>query len=182
MFDLPLVQVSDKARAGLRRSFRNGWRRSGLSHHPADVARQAAGRRDIGRLYITAAYWFTASTSFANPAVTLARASRTRSQAFAPMTCHYSWPRSSWALVCLDGLCGVRPATQGCDGAARPVTGGISINSDREACSQRGRPAPVSPARAGRQASARCPTCCTRLQHWCSRCRSRKGSSALFSS
>ena len=26
-------------------------------------------------LYITAAYWFTASTSFANPAVTLARAS-----------------------------------------------------------------------------------------------------------
>jgi glycerol uptake facilitator-like aquaporin len=25
-------------------------------------------------LYITAAYWFTASTSFANPAVTLARA------------------------------------------------------------------------------------------------------------
>ena len=27
-----------------------------------------------GRAYITAAYWFTASTSFANPAVTLARA------------------------------------------------------------------------------------------------------------
>jgi glycerol uptake facilitator-like aquaporin len=26
-----------------------------------------------GRLYITAAYWFTASTSFANPAVAIAR-------------------------------------------------------------------------------------------------------------
>jgi hypothetical protein len=31
--------------------------------------------------YITAAYWFTAPTSFANPAVTLARALRTHSQA-----------------------------------------------------------------------------------------------------
>jgi hypothetical protein len=31
--------------------------------------------------YITAAYWFTASTSFANPAATLARALRTHSQA-----------------------------------------------------------------------------------------------------
>ena len=27
-----------------------------------------------GRFYITAAYWFTASTSFANPAVAIARA------------------------------------------------------------------------------------------------------------
>ena len=34
---------------------------------------QARGRRDLGRLFITSAYWFTASTSFANPAVTIAR-------------------------------------------------------------------------------------------------------------
>ena len=37
-----------------------------LAHTPAAVP-YAVG------LYITAAYWFTASTSFANPAVTIAR-------------------------------------------------------------------------------------------------------------
>ena len=36
-------------------------------------ANRAAVPASVG-LYITAAYWFTASTSFANPAVTLARA------------------------------------------------------------------------------------------------------------
>jgi glycerol uptake facilitator-like aquaporin len=36
-------------------------------------AKPAAVAASVG-LYITAAYWFTASTSFANPAVTLARA------------------------------------------------------------------------------------------------------------
>ena len=43
-------------------------------YHPADVARQAAAVATSVGLYITAAYWFTASTSFANPAVTIARA------------------------------------------------------------------------------------------------------------
>jgi glycerol uptake facilitator-like aquaporin len=38
----------------------------GMAHAPAAVP-YAVG------LYITSAYWFTASTSFANPAVTLAR-------------------------------------------------------------------------------------------------------------
>ena len=38
----------------------------GLRHAPAQVPALVG-------LYITAAYWFTASTSFANPAVTLAR-------------------------------------------------------------------------------------------------------------
>src|SRR6188508_1760337 len=37
--------------------------------HPACAAKRAVA----GRLTITAAYWFTSSTSFANPAVTLAR-------------------------------------------------------------------------------------------------------------
>jgi glycerol uptake facilitator-like aquaporin len=35
-------------------------------------------------LYITAAYWFTASTSFANPAVTIARALSTTYAGIAP--------------------------------------------------------------------------------------------------
>ena len=38
------------------------------------VARAPAAVPYAVGLYITAAYWFTASTSFANPAVTLARA------------------------------------------------------------------------------------------------------------
>ena len=74
MFDLPMLQVSEKARHGLGQltgefiatfgliltilgtvRFRQPW-------VPATVA-----------LYITAAYWFTSSTSFANPAITVAR-------------------------------------------------------------------------------------------------------------
>jgi glycerol uptake facilitator-like aquaporin len=38
------------------------------------LARNAAAAPFAVGLYITAAYWFTASTSFANPAVTIARA------------------------------------------------------------------------------------------------------------
>src|SRR5204863_6639540 len=74
MFDLPTLQLSVKARTGLGQwtgeaiatfgliltilgtiRFRREW-------VPATVA-----------LYITAAYWFTSSTSFANPAITIAR-------------------------------------------------------------------------------------------------------------
>jgi len=74
MFDLPLLQLSVKARTGLGQEvgeliatfgliltilgtvrFRRQW-------VPASVA-----------LYISAAYWFTSSTSFANPAITVAR-------------------------------------------------------------------------------------------------------------
>jgi glycerol uptake facilitator-like aquaporin len=74
MFDLPTLQLSVKARTGLGQwtgefiatfgliltivgtvRFRREW-------VPASVA-----------LYITAAYWFTSSTSFANPAITVAR-------------------------------------------------------------------------------------------------------------
>ena len=74
MFDLPVLQLSAKARTGVGQwtgeaiatfgliltilgtvRFRREW-------VPATVA-----------LYITAAYWFTSSTSFANPAITIAR-------------------------------------------------------------------------------------------------------------
>ena len=74
MFDLPILQISAKARDGVGQfagefiatfgliltilgtvRFRPSW-------VPASVA-----------LYISAAYWFTSSTSFANPAITIAR-------------------------------------------------------------------------------------------------------------
>ena len=74
MFDLPVLQLSAKARSGAGQwtgeliatfglvltilgtvRFRRAW-------VPASVA-----------LYITSAYWFSSSTSFANPAITVAR-------------------------------------------------------------------------------------------------------------
>jgi glycerol uptake facilitator-like aquaporin len=71
MFDLPLLQIASKVRvspgclvsevvatAGLLLVIRKSTATSVASH----VA-----------LYIAAAYWFTASTSFANPAVTVGR-------------------------------------------------------------------------------------------------------------
>jgi glycerol uptake facilitator-like aquaporin len=74
MFDLSILQMSQKSRSG--------WAQ-GLSEWVATLglistilltkrSRPEALAASVG-LYISAAYWFTASTSFANPAVTLAR-------------------------------------------------------------------------------------------------------------
>lgn len=75
MFDLPLWQISTKVRFGAGQWFSEGVAAFGLGltifgclHSARAVVPAAVG------LYITAAYWFTASTSFANPAVTIARA------------------------------------------------------------------------------------------------------------
>ena len=74
MFELPILQLSVKARTGLGQWTGEGIATFGLiltilgtvrfrqEWVPASVA-----------LYITAAYWFTSSTSFANPAITVAR-------------------------------------------------------------------------------------------------------------
>ncbi len=74
MFDLPLLQASLKVRSGGPQWFAEIVATFGL------VATILAGLRfarpsvpALVGLYITAAYWFTASTSFANPAVALAR-------------------------------------------------------------------------------------------------------------
>jgi len=74
MFDQPILEVSEKLRWGVGQWTAEGVATFGLlltilgtikarpQWVPASVA-----------LYITAAYWFTASTSFANPAITVAR-------------------------------------------------------------------------------------------------------------
>jgi glycerol uptake facilitator-like aquaporin len=74
MFDLPILQYSTKARSGIGQWAGEAVATFGLiltiigtvpmNPHavPASVA-----------LYITAAYWFTSSTSFANPAITIVR-------------------------------------------------------------------------------------------------------------
>jgi glycerol uptake facilitator-like aquaporin len=69
MFELPLWQVSATIRTGVGQWFAEGVATFGLLL--TVLATRSAYA--IG-LYITAAYWFTASTSFANPAVTIARA------------------------------------------------------------------------------------------------------------
>jgi glycerol uptake facilitator-like aquaporin len=74
MFDLPTLQLSVKARTGLGQWTGEVIATFGLiltiigtvRHRPALVPASVA-------LYIVAAYWFTSSTSFANPAITVAR-------------------------------------------------------------------------------------------------------------
>lgn len=74
MFDQPTLQLSVKARTGVGQWAGEAIATFGLiltilgtvRHRPALVPASVA-------LYITAAYWFTSSTSFANPAITVAR-------------------------------------------------------------------------------------------------------------
>jgi glycerol uptake facilitator-like aquaporin len=74
MFQLPVITVARHARSGSAQVFSEFVATFGLlsviwgcSRLRSDMVAFAVGA------YITAAYWFTSSTSFANPAVTLAR-------------------------------------------------------------------------------------------------------------
>ena len=74
MFDLPVLQFSEKARTGFGQWTGEFIATFGLlltilgtvRMRPAAVPASVA-------LYITAAYWFTSSTSFANPAIAIGR-------------------------------------------------------------------------------------------------------------
>ena len=74
MFEEQIFQLSTKVRSGPAQMFSEAVATFGLvltifgavKHRPDAVAWLVG-------LYITSAYWFTASTSFANPAVTIAR-------------------------------------------------------------------------------------------------------------
>ena len=74
MFELPLWQFSTTARTGAAQWFAESIATFGLLLTILGCAARtpAAVPYAVG-LYIIAAYWFTASTSFANPAVTVAR-------------------------------------------------------------------------------------------------------------
>jgi glycerol uptake facilitator-like aquaporin len=74
MFDLPLITLSEHVRAGGSQLWSEFVATFGLLAVIMSTSRStpAATPAAVGA-YITAAYWFTASTSFANPAVTLAR-------------------------------------------------------------------------------------------------------------
>lgn len=75
MFELPLWQVSGTVRTGPGQWFAEAIATFGLLLTIFGcAARMPVAIPYAVGLYITAAYWFTASTSFANPAVTIARA------------------------------------------------------------------------------------------------------------
>jgi glycerol uptake facilitator-like aquaporin len=85
MFDLPLIELGIKARAGGGQWFSEAIATFGLLVTILGVLRHKPEAIPIAvGLYITAAYWFTASTSFANPAVTIARALTTSFSGIAP--------------------------------------------------------------------------------------------------
>jgi len=75
MFELPLVTWSTTARTGAAQLLSEAVATFGLIGVVIAVGRTRAALTPFAvAAYIMAAYWFTASTSFANPAVTLARA------------------------------------------------------------------------------------------------------------
>ena len=74
MFGMPVIEVSHKLRDGWPQWLAEMVATFGLLATIAGAIRFAPLSTPVlVGLYITAAYWFTASTSFANPAVTLAR-------------------------------------------------------------------------------------------------------------
>jgi len=74
MFELPLWQLSSNVRTGPGQWFAEAVATFGLLVTiPGCSAKTPAALPYAVGLYITSAYWFTASTSFANPAVTIAR-------------------------------------------------------------------------------------------------------------
>jgi len=81
MFDLPVLQLSTTARASSGQWIAEIVATFGLiTVILGGIKQRPEAVPDLVALYITGAYWFTASTSFANPAVTV---SRTLSDTFA---------------------------------------------------------------------------------------------------
>ncbi len=75
MFELPILQISQTARSGPAQWLAEVVATFGLVLTILGCVRFRPNSVAMGvGLYITAAYWFTASTSFANPAVTIGRA------------------------------------------------------------------------------------------------------------
>jgi glycerol uptake facilitator-like aquaporin len=74
MFDVPILQLSARERSGIGQ-----WAGEFIATFGLLAVIECGRRRSPASLpgavaaYITAAYWFTSSTSFANPAVTFAR-------------------------------------------------------------------------------------------------------------
>lgn len=74
MFDLPILQWSVRPRSGIGQWMGEGIATFGLMMTIVGTVRHRPSWVPISvACYISAAYWFTSSTSFANPAITVAR-------------------------------------------------------------------------------------------------------------
>lgn len=74
MFEMPALQLSTTARTGMGQWLAEAIATFGLILTILGTVRHRAEWVPASvALYITAAYWFTSSTSFANPAITIAR-------------------------------------------------------------------------------------------------------------
>ena len=107
MFAEPILQVSAKLREGPAQILSEFVATFGLlatilgvHRFKPDLAPAAVG------LYITAAYWFTASTSFANPAVTLARSLSNTFAGIAPHSAPAFILAQLAGALCATGLFG----------------------------------------------------------------------------
>jgi len=86
MFDVAVFQVGVKVRTGFGQWLSEVVATMGLVLTIAGCARHAVSQIAVAvGAYIAAAYWFTASTSFANPAVTTARALTDTFAGFRPL-------------------------------------------------------------------------------------------------
>lgn len=86
MFALPIIEASTKVRTGGAQWFAEAVAAFGLVLTIlAGIRFQRGAVPWLVGLYITAAYWFTASTSFANPAVAIARAMTNTFSGIRPM-------------------------------------------------------------------------------------------------
>ena len=105
MFDQALVQVSSNVRAGVSQGLSEVVATFGLVLTILLSVRFKNNVAIAVGLYITAAYWFTASTSFANPAVAIARTLTDTFSGIRPLdaplfiACQILGALLAWALV-----------------------------------------------------------------------------------
>ncbi len=99
MFAMPIIEFSEKVRSGPAQWFAEAVATFGLVGVILGGLRfnNAAIPWLVG-LYITAAYWFTASTSFANPAVTIARSLTNSFSGISP------WDATEFVVAQLVGM------------------------------------------------------------------------------
>ena len=98
MFAEPLFQISAKLREGWPQGLAEAVATFGLIGTILASLRFRPGATPLTvGLYIIAAYWFTASTSFANPAVTIARSLSDTFAGIAPASAPCSLPARSRA-------------------------------------------------------------------------------------
>lgn len=107
MFAEPMVQISGKLRDGPAQGFSEAVATFGLvTAILATVRLRPQMVPAVVGLYITSAYWFTASTSFANPAVTLARSLSDTFAGIAPQSVPLFLLAQTAGALAAAALCG----------------------------------------------------------------------------